>query len=569
MLTAAARSFLITTSLICFAALFSACGGSTTHEEEHHHSESSSSSTEPVHSSSSEAPTNKPDAFIFEDQDDVEPGSEVTSNTLEIEGLDEPAEIEITGGYYAINSVEDDAFTDQPGTIDVDDELTLRTQAPANGSQVQEVTVTIAGVQSLWRVSTPEDTEAPQAAFAFPTPMTATDAETLTLRGTASDELSQIDAVTVTVEGEGGTEVYTVDSDDGFATWTVEVSLAPGDNQIQLGAEDVLGNADDEIAEITLVRQSFDLAFPDNEEPFLDVRDMAFDSEGNRLFVAIRDVSLPEGTGVVVAVDLKTGERTRFAGGETEGEFLDVRALDSIAMDQKRNRLLLGPSRGELITVDLNSGERQVLAAPDLPSVGEPTFRGPEGVLLDPENEDFAYVVSTSDRRLLHLNLNTGERRIISDDENGEGVGFHLIRSVVIGPENDFAYVNSVVDRPIYKVNLETGDRIELDMENYPNPRFDGIFITDMVSAPGRNRFYIADQAENILLYDIETSSYETVVNFSYNDHFEAAMHYHMSLDEDNQVIMLVDRRTKAVVAVDLQTQEYVLISKSVDEDDN
>jgi len=520
-----------------------------------------------VHFSSSEAPTNKPDAFSFEDQEDVEPGSEVTSNTLEIEGLDEPAEIEITGGYYAINSVGDDAFTDQPGTIDVDDELTLRTQAPANGSQTQEVTVTIAGVQSLWRVSTPEDTEAPQAAFAFPTPMTATDAETLTLRGTASDELSQIDAVTVTVEGEGGTEMYTTESDDGFATWTIEVSLSPGDNQIQLGAEDVLGNANDQIAEITVVRQSFDLAFPDNEEPFLRIRDMTYDVENGRLLVGAHDDRTLDNTGTVHAVDLLTGKRSRFVNGEATEDFSAIGALESIAIDYKRNRILIGVAEGELITVDLSSGERALLAGPGVPSDDEPAFRRPEGILIDPDNEDFAYLASASDRRLIHLNLNTGERKVISSDEVGEGDVFPSIRMVMIGPNNEFAYIAR--EKQIYKVKLETGDREALDMEGYPHTRWDRVAIDDLVLAPERNQFYIADGMEGILLYDIETGSFESLVHFSYDDHFDRAMFYYMSLDEKNQVMMLVERDTKAVVAVDLQTKEYVLISKSVDEDDD
>lgn len=589
MLTAAARSFLITTSLICSAALLSACGGSSSPDEDGRNSDSSSSesarsssdepaqssssesaqssSSESAESSSSEAPSTEPDAFSFEDQEDVEPGTEVTSEPVVIEGMDDPVAIEITGGYYAINSQEDDAFTDQPGEIEAGDELTLRTQAPANGSEIQEVTVIIGSVSGLWRVSTPEDTEAPQAAFAFPTPMSATDAESLTVRGTAEDALSQIDRVTLTVESEGGTEVYTAETDDDFVTWSIEVQLAPGENRVQLATEDVLGNQDDAVAGVTVHRQSFDLAFPSNDVPLVDVRDVVFDEENDRLLVATQDFSDPSGYVVaVVAVDLDTGERSVLIGDDPGAEEIALPSPRSLELDHARNRLLLGLQDGRLATFDFSSGEREVLAGPDVPSSEQPSFDYPKSIMVDPEDEGYAYVVSSSDRQVIRLNLETGERQIIP---GGELVDVGRLRSLAIGPDNRFAYVNSSSNYPVFRIDLETGEREELSMEGYPRGQRDVVVINDVVSASGRNKIYMADGLEGIVLYDIASDSFESVLTFPLNTKFGRSLLYRIALDEKNQTLFFAERNVSSTIAVDLETREYVVVSRSVEEDDD
>ncbi|MBN1226336.1 MAG: hypothetical protein JXA79_05045, partial [Deltaproteobacteria bacterium] len=64
-----------------------------------------------------------PDQFAFTDQIDVEPDTEITSNTITIEGINATASVSIAGGTYSVNS---GAYTSADGTVDNGDTLTVQ-----------------------------------------------------------------------------------------------------------------------------------------------------------------------------------------------------------------------------------------------------------------------------------------------------------------------------------------------------------------------------------------------------------------------------------------------------------
>ena len=72
------------------------------------------------------------------------------------------------------------------------------------------------------------DTEAPSAVVDFPPPTSFTDAATVLMRGTAADD---VEVAAVRVAG------VDAQSDDGFATWTVEVPVNYGRQTLTVEAE--------------------------------------------------------------------------------------------------------------------------------------------------------------------------------------------------------------------------------------------------------------------------------------------------------------------------------------------
>ncbi len=116
-----------------------------------------------------------PDPFFFAPQNNVAPGSLVTSAPITVSGINAPAGINIIGGRYSING---GAFTTAPGTVSQGQNVTVQLTASGitNGAGVAIATLNIGGVSGNFTATT-WDTEpnpfnwpaAGACAGAFPT----------------------------------------------------------------------------------------------------------------------------------------------------------------------------------------------------------------------------------------------------------------------------------------------------------------------------------------------------------------------------------------------------------------
>ncbi|VUD52043.1 hypothetical protein TDB9533_01551 [Thalassocella blandensis] len=102
-------------------------------------------------SSETSSPDSTPDAFSFQDQFDVEPEATVTSSAITITGINYPSTISITGGLYAIGT---GAFTDEPGTVQNGDSITVQHVASGEYSTVTTTSLTIGGVSDEFQSTT-------------------------------------------------------------------------------------------------------------------------------------------------------------------------------------------------------------------------------------------------------------------------------------------------------------------------------------------------------------------------------------------------------------------------------
>lgn len=97
-------------------------------------------------------PDSTPDAFSFQAQAGVTPGSQVVSNGVTISGINVPTAISVTGGRYRIGT---GVFTNQAGQVSNGESVQLRLVAAAAG-QTAEATLTIGGVSATFRVTSGE-----------------------------------------------------------------------------------------------------------------------------------------------------------------------------------------------------------------------------------------------------------------------------------------------------------------------------------------------------------------------------------------------------------------------------
>jgi hypothetical protein len=115
-----------------------------------------------------------PEIFVFESQQDVEPGRTVTSNAVTVRGLNAPAPISITGGVLIVNGVEVTGTTVRNG-----DSVAVRMQASTEVGTATTATVTIGGVKGSFTVSTVGADTTPEPFFFPPYPWAPLDTEVI------------------------------------------------------------------------------------------------------------------------------------------------------------------------------------------------------------------------------------------------------------------------------------------------------------------------------------------------------------------------------------------------------
>ncbi|ROQ18573.1 hypothetical protein EDC38_2801 [Marinimicrobium koreense] len=511
-----------------------------------------------------EAEDTTPNAFGFAPQEDLDPETEVTSEEVEISGINTPVAVNITGGEYRVNGGE---FTTEVGELKSRDTISLRAVTLSGPDQTREVAITIGTETVEWALTTAPDEEPPVGEIAFPPPMSASGAETLTIRGRASDELSDVAEVTLTVHHQDSTVPYTLEPDEetGFAEWQQSITLAPGENRVSLQVSDEAGNELEEPVEVTVVGQDYTAPFPDDEQGQFDIGEMVYDKARNRLLLLGSDQDNGETEyRSVLAVDLDTGIRSVFVTNDGENDALNLRSLDVGVIDSENNRLLAARSGGfdtPIYEIDLGTGiaiELLQSKSGDLASA----FDWPRGIVkssLDPES---VYILSGGNggdfRRLLRVNLESGEREVISDPEAGVGSGpdFSSADGILVSEEDGWAYIHNGL--ALYKVKLISGDRVEIPLD-YP---------TDFIIRAINDFFLVGEElnifetSRGVMKKDKSTDEWVVIHPYDENDEFDSRLSEGVHYVEENNYIFVAQDHYKAVLAYDLTTNEFVVISR-------
>ena len=513
-----------------------------------------------------EAEDTTPNAFGFAPQEGLNPETEVTSEEVEISGINTPVAVNITGGEYRVNGGD---FTAEAGELQSGDTISLRAVTLSGPDQTREVAITIGTETVEWAVTTAPDEEPPVGEIAFPPPMSASGAETLTIRGRASDELSDVAEVTLTVHHEDSTVPYTLEPDEetGFAEWQQSITLAPGENRVSLQVIDEAGNELEEPVEVTVVGQDYTAPFPDDEQGQFDIGEMVYDKARNRLLLLGSDQDNGEAEyRSVLAVDLNTGIRSVFVTNGGENESLGFSSFNVGSIDTKNNRLIATRDYGSVIyEIDLETGNGVELLQ-SRSGHGATDFDKPRGITVSSLDPESIYVLSSGSfdsdyDRLLKVNLATGEREVISDPEAGVGSGpdFGTGRGLSVSKDEEFAYIYR--SRYLYTVNLTNGDRTEIILD-YPTDNSSRA-LSDIFLAGEEEDLHIFEVASKGLMKKEKSNGDWTVIHpYAADDDFDARIsdgaHY---MEEDNYLFVAQDYY-KVVFAYDLTTNEFVVITR-------
>ncbi|MCG8435723.1 MAG: hypothetical protein MJA83_16995, partial [Gammaproteobacteria bacterium] len=237
---------------------------------------------------------------------------------------------------------------------------------------------------------------------------------------------------------------------------------------------------------------------------FRDVEGIAFEDETHAL---IASKGFNTGGGRLFSVDLERGHRS-IVSDDDDGD-PKLNQIYGILVDGNR-ALVTDRSLHSVTAVELHGadqGKRTILSDADS---GGPAFNKP--VRISEFDGIDALVVNRSgvDRRVLKVNLTTGERGYFSGDTRGEGPDFSDPVSLVFDSNANRALVLDINYLALLEINSANGDR-KIISDNYDNhtPPITGnpigagvpmIRPVDMAFDADQNRVVVMDNGLNALI---------------------------------------------------------------------
>jgi DNA-binding beta-propeller fold protein YncE len=270
---------------------------------------------------------------------------------------------------------------------------------------------------------------APVVAIVFPPANSLTDANTVTLRGTA------LDADGVATVRANGTPVSLIGSK---GEWRATVPLMHGENEIVIESEDALGNRNARAEQIIVKQSANILSSPTGID---------WDPIGKQILVT--DLGLD----ALIAIDPGTGYRTTISG---PGKGIGPQMLNPIDVTWdpiNKRAIVLDTGLDALLAIELASGNRIVLSDATLgsgPSLTEATC-----LEWDPSTNNRVFVADATSDALLGVNVSSGVRTILSSAmvETGYPTG------VTWDPVNNRALVVNQVPDSLVSINILNGER--------------------------------------------------------------------------------------------------------------
>ena len=261
-----------------------------------------------------EAQDLEPEPFTFEGQTDAEFDTAYISSPITVSGINDATPISIESGEFEIDGSGDE-FTpvaDANATVNAGQTVRVRVTSADAVSQTTQATITIGNQTGTFSVTTFADTQAPVAEIAFPPPMSMTAHTELTVRGTVTDDYSDVAQVAVLINGaDSGVPITPVEDEanPGVYNWSAQITLTEDDDHtVIVTTMDSAGNINSEAASVMVTQGSLDNAFPNANNPYGAIVSGVLDFRGGqrRLLTVHGEWDRDQ---LLTVTDLDTGER--------------------------------------------------------------------------------------------------------------------------------------------------------------------------------------------------------------------------------------------------------------------
>lgn len=292
-----------------------------------------------------------------------------------------------------------------------------------------------------------------------------------------------------------------------------------------------------------------------------NVIDIALDTQNNRVLLTSIDLASN-----FLSIDLESGNRSLALPRFSIGSGNNIITPEAITIDSVNNRSLVTDTRqGGLFAVDLDSGDRTVISISS-EALGEAFGSGVffsriNGITLD-ANDNRAILVGDDifGRCLvISVDLNSGDRTIVSGENNGEGPLLILARGIDLDRANNRAIVvDSLLDSMI-AVDLTSGDRTILSGENVGSG---SPFLVpyDVALDHARNRAIVADNV-SILSVDLDNGNRTIISDANTGEGPSLPRLSKVELDTLNNRVIVLTLETDELFVVDLESGNRSILS--------
>ena len=510
-----------------------------------------------------------PDAFTFTAKTGAELNTEYTSDTVTLKGIDVAVPITITGGLYSINGGD---FISTPGTVSVDQTVTIKATSGNDTDTTQNAVLTVGGVSGTFTITTKLDTTPPVAKFQSPTPYTMSETMSVNERAAATDDhaITSVKLVAGPTEIEATPKSET-DGVKDFSTWSAIVPLtANAENEIKVIATDDRGNTTEAgLANKVVVRQRVDYSgvFPDSGSPIKTTSGLVLDRKNNRLLYA----EISEERYKISEIDISTASSKIFIDFEQE-------QLSSFAMGviDQNNQYVYFPltSARKIIKINLEN--------PSDYSVHENEAYGSTHRTLTLNNTgEVPQLISarnTSDSNsggIVTTRLDNWETSVLSDAFLGIPDSTIPLddTSAVVFDQKKNRYLASSMDAVI-AVDASTGVRSMFSNESVGSGDAYGAGESGKIKAIAldepRNRLIVHEIfTGNIFAVDLDTAERSVISQITllhptsdvWPDNEKSFIG--SQIDVENELLYTVHHRVKALMVVDLQSGQQLVLSKA------
>jgi hypothetical protein len=247
--------------------------------------------------------------------------------------------------------------------------------------------------------------EAPAAEIHFPPPVSQTDADAVSVRG-VSEHLGETDQILV--------NGIVAQSDDGFATWSVDLPLEVGFNHIRVEAFAHAAGEGELLSTATVERLDLLLEI---------LFDLAQGGE-DHLALALDSRVTHEGSDRIVEIDMISGARRVVSQAGVRGEGFEFDSARGLVFEPIQGGQLYFMCDGGNLTpsiyrVEYASGNRYLHSGPE--KGAGPLFEGPFVDMTIDEASGSLYVAMDFPARVYEVNWLSGDRTVISTLENDQG----------------------------------------------------------------------------------------------------------------------------------------------------
>lgn len=289
---------------------------------------------------------------------------------------------------------------------------------------------------------------------------------------------------------------------------------------------------------------------------------LALDTQGQKAYVALDDE--------IIEVDIKNGSRRVLSGltgspltTHGDGPYMDI--IESIVIDKTNERLIVSIIGNDaVITVDLETGNREYLASSRglNPLVGEGIIIPAVVDMVLDNQSDMLVAVDITSNALFTIDLDNGDRTILSGEELGSGDLFVDPMAVEVDFEQEIAYVFDSTLESLFQVDMISGDREILPLSEYI-PELNDTFLlyfdhVDLELDKNKQILYISFAQNNVRLkIDLVDLSVEDVFSsFSYVTGVTA-----LEIDFERELAYQLDYSDHSLWRSDMKTGEKIKVS--------